>query len=217
MSDWRQEWCGLLNRHTSFLTSVAFSDGKPEFSRECSRARLSNPIPAPHDQSEVSPRRSFGNRRSIRSRRRRHPIRHDAGAARPHGERHPRARNGRGGAGEIRAPWTADGRGRHRHRAVHAVPENRSRRSRLARPGPFRAIGRSRLDADLRAAPSPRLRADDHGGDQALPPDGIDHPRTPRELHHARCGDDHRPARPGPRQRGRHGDRRAAPGGDLRQ
>ena len=48
--------------------------------------------------------------------------------------------------------------------------ENRSGRSGLARPRPLRALGRPRLDADLRAAASARLREDDDRGAQALPP-----------------------------------------------
>ena len=81
--------------------------------------------------------------------------------ARPHGERHPRARDGRGRAGEVRPSRPADGRGRHRDRAVHAIPEIRSGRSDMARPRPLRALGRPRLDAALRAAVSARLRGDD--------------------------------------------------------
>ena len=41
---------------------------------------------------------------------------------------------------------------------------------------------------------------------------GLDDAGSSGELHHARRRDHHRPARPGPRQRGRHGDRRAASG-----
>ena len=135
---------------------------------------------------------------------------HDARAARPHGQRHPRARDGCGRAGEIRPSRPADGRGRHRDRAVHAVPEIRSGRSGLARPRPLRALGRPRLDAALRAAPSARLRGDDDRGDQALPPARLDHARPSGEFRHARRRDHDRAARPGARQRGRHGDRRAA-------
>ena len=42
-------------------------------------------------------------------------------------------------------------------------------------------------------------------------------PGHPGKLHHARRRDHHRPARPGARQRGRHGDRRAASGGRVRR
>ena len=134
-----------------------------------------------------------------------------------HGERHPRAGDGRGRAGEIRPSRPADGRGRHRDRAVHAVPEIRSGRSGLARPRPLRALGRPRLDADLRAASSPRLRGDDDRADQALPPARLDHRRPSGIRPYAGRRDHHRPARPGPRQRGRHGDRRAASRRRVRQ
>ena len=156
-----------------------------------------------HDHSEVASRRRSGSRRTIR----RGVC---ARSARPHGERHPRARDGRGRAGEIRPSRPADGRGRHRDRAVHPLSEVRSRRSVLARPRPLRALGRPRLDADLLAAASARLRADDHRGAQALPPDGLDHARPSGELRDAGARDHDRPARPGTCQRGRHGDRRAA-------
>ena len=72
--------------------------------------------------------------------------------SRPHGERHPRAGDGRGRAGEVRPSRPADGRGRYRDRAVHPLPQIRSGRSGLARPRPLRALGRPRLDAALRAA-----------------------------------------------------------------
>src|SRR5262249_16401430 len=125
-------------------------------------------------------------------------------------------RHGRGRTGEIRPSRPAHGRGRRRDRAVHAVSQVRCRRPRLARPRPLRAVGRSRLDADLRAALSPRLREDDDRGDQALPPVGLDHARPSREFPHAGRGDDDRTARPGTCQRGRHGDRRAAPRRSIR-
>ena len=44
------------------------------------------------------------------------------------------------------------------------LPEIRSGRSEMAGPRPLRAVGRSRLDADLRAAASHRLRVDDDRG-----------------------------------------------------
>ena len=78
-----------------------------------------------------------------------------------HGQCHPRAGDGRGRAGEIRPSRPADGRGRRRDRAVHAVPEIRSGGPGLARPRPLRALGRPRLDAALRAALSHRLCGDD--------------------------------------------------------
>ena len=98
-----------------------------------------------------------------------------ARGTRPHGQRHPRAGHGCGRAGEVRPSGPADGRGRYRHRAVHALPQIRSGRSGLARPRPLRAVGRPRLDAALRAALSPRLRDDDDRRDQALPPARLAH------------------------------------------
>ena len=54
-----------------------------------------------------------------------------------------------------------------------------------------------------------RLRGDDDRRDQALPPARLEDAGPSGEFRHARRRDHHRPARPGPRQRGRHGDRRA--------
>src|SRR5688572_16543727 len=124
--------------------------------------------PVPHDQPEVSPCRSVGGFRPIRSRKPRPAAACRAGAARPHGERDPRACHGRGRAGEIRPSRPADGRGRYGNRAVHSLHEIGSSRSGLAGPRPLRAFGRAWLDADLRAAPPARLRKDDDRGDQAL-------------------------------------------------
>ena len=53
-------------------------------------------------------------------------------------------------------------------------------------------------------------RGDDDRPDQAFPPARLDDRRPSRIRPYARHRDHHRPARPGPRQRGRHGDRRAA-------
>ena len=117
--------------------------------------------------------------------------------SRPHGERHPRAGDGRGRKGQIRPSRPAHGRGRCRHRAVHPLPQIRSGRSGLARPRPLRALGRPRLDAALRAVVSPRLRGDDDRRDQALPPARLAHARPSRARPHARRRDHHRAARPG--------------------
>ena len=56
-----------------------------------------------------------------------------------------------------------------------------------------------------------------HRGDQALPPARLDHARPSGEFRHARHRDHHRSARPGPRQCGRHGDRRAPSRGGVRR
>ena len=75
----------------------------------------------------------------------------------------------------------------------------------LARPRPLRAVGRPRLDAALRAALSDRLRRHDDGRDQAFPPARQPHRGPSRIRPRRRHRDHHRPAGPGPRQRGRHG------------
>ena len=62
-----------------------------------------------------------------------------------------------------------------------------------------------------------RLREDDDRRDQALPPARLAHARPSRARPHARRRNHHRPARPGARQCGRHGDRRAPPRRDLRR
>ena len=127
-----------------------------------------------------------------------------------HGQRHPRAGDGCGRAGEIRPSGPAHGRGRHRDRAVHALSEIRSGRSGMAGSRPLRALGRPRLDAALRTPLSSRLREDDDRRDQALPPAWLAHARPSRTRPHARRRNHHRPARPGTRQRRRHGDCRTA-------
>ena len=85
---------------------------------------------------------------------------------------------------------------------------------RVARPRPVRAVGRPRVDAAVRA-PAPHGIRPAALGDQALPPVGIQDARAPRARTDAGRGDDDRPARPGLRERGGHGDRRAAPRGAL--
>ena len=126
------------------------------------------------------------------------------------GECHPRARHGCRSAGQVRPSRHADGHGRRRDRAVHAIPEVRRRRARLARPRPLRAVGRPRLDAALRAALSHRLSRHDDRGAEAFPPARLQDRRPSRIRPRAGHRDDHRSARPGPRQRRRHGDGRAA-------
>ena len=138
--------------------------------------------------------------------------------SRPHGQCHSRPGDGRGGTGEIRPSRLADGRGRYRDRAVHALSEIRSGRSGLARPRPFRAVGRPRLDADLRAVASRRLRGgDDRRASRISASSDYKTPGHPENFVTARRRDHHRPARPGHRQRGRHGDRGAASRGGVRQ
>ncbi len=134
-----------------------------------------------------------------------------------HGQCDPRAGDGRGRTGEIRPSWPAHGRRRYGDRAVLEIPEIRSGRSGVARPRPFRALGRPRLDADLCTVVSHRLRVGDHRRDQALPPARLQDAGPSGKFHHDRHRDHHRPARPGHRQCRRHGDRGAAHGGRIRQ
>ena len=75
-------------------------------------------------------------------------------------------------------------------------------------PRPVRAVRGPRVDAPVLAAPPDGVRREPRRP-QVVPPVGLDHARPPRVRPDAgRRGDD-RPARPGPRQRRRHGDRRA--------
>ncbi len=131
-------------------------------------------------------------------------------SAQGHGERHPRAGHGRGGEGQVGPSGHADGHGRCGDRAVHALPQVRRLRARLARPRPLRALRRPRLDAALRAAASHRLCRDDDAGARELPPARLQDRGPSRVWARARHRDDHGPAGPGPRQCGRHGARRAA-------
>ena len=84
----------------------------------------------------------------------------------------------------------------------------------LAQPRPLRAVGRSRVDAPVLDAPPDGLRRQPRRP-QGLPPVGLDHPGPPRIRPDPGGRGDDRPARPGPRQRRRHGDRRAAAGGGV--
>ncbi len=72
--------------------------------------------------------------------------------------------------------------------------------SALARPRPFRAVRRARLDAAIRPALPDRLRGHDARRAEALPPAGReDRRRTHPEFGHAYTGIEttHRPAGPG--------------------
>ena len=126
-----------------------------------------------------------------------------------YGECDPRARDGRRRKGEIRPSRAADGRRRYRHRAVHAVPEIRCRRSGMAGPRPLRAIGRARLDAALCAALPHRQYRHDARPAQAFPPARIADAGSSGEFPHQGRRDHDRAARPGHCHLGRHGARRA--------
>ncbi len=81
------------------------------------------------------------------------------------------------------------------------IPEVRRLGAALARPRPLHPVGRPRLDAALFAAASHRLRRHDARRAEAFSPARQPHRRAsgirPRQRHR----DDHRAARPGPRQR----------------
>ena len=166
---------------------------------------LSTPPKGPFHERKSLADGSRGARRASRATGR--SLRH---CPREHGQRNSRAGDGRGGTGEVRPSGHADGHGRRGDRAVLALFEIRPGRSGLARPRPFRAVGRPRLDALVRSALSDRLRSDDDRGDQTLPPARFDHRRPSGIWPRARRRDHHRSARTRARQRGRHGNRREA-------
>ena len=127
------------------------------------------------------------------------------------GQRHPRARHGRGAGRQLRPPRRAHGHGRHGRCAVGPPPAPQPRQPGLGQPRPLRAVQRPRLHADLRAAAPDRLQAADRRTEE-LPPARQQDRRPPRSRPHARRRNDDRPAGPGPHQRGRHGAGREAAG-----
>ena len=128
----------------------------------------------------------------------------------------PRLRHGRPAQGEQRPPGHGDGAGAARPRALQPGHEARPGRSGLARPRPVRAVQRPRVDPAVLAAVPLRLRPRARRP-QAVPPVGVEDARPPRGPPHRRRRGHHRPARPGLRQRRRHGDRRAVPAHPVRQ
>ncbi len=142
---------------------------------------------------------------------------HDARRSFPYGQCDPRAGHGCCRKGQIRASRPADGRRRHRHRAVHAVPEIRRRRSALAGPRPFCSFGRAWLDAAIRAALPHRQCRHDAGADQEFSPARFQDAGPPGKFPHLRRRNHDRPARPGRRLLGRIGIGRAALGGGIRR
>ena len=109
----------------------------------------------------------------------------------------------------------ADGDGAGRVPALHALHAPQPEKCKMVRPRSFRAVGRPRLDAALQHSLSHRLRhlARRH---QAVPPDRQQDSGPSRALVRPRRRDHYRPARPGRRQRGRHGDGGEASRGALR-
>ncbi len=129
--------------------------------------------------------------------------------------------------GELGPPGHAHGDGAGRIRALAAVPALRSRGPDLAQPRPLRAVGRTRLDAALLAA-APRPREGRGPGlrdarravrearrHRALPPARLQGGRPPGVPLDIRRRDHDRTARPGRRDLGRDGDRRAVARGAL--
>ena len=123
-----------------------------------------------------------------------------------HGQRHPRARHGRGGEGQFRPSRHAHGHGRRGDRAVRPVPEVRCR-AHPHWPDRDRFVlsaghGSMLLYALLYLTGYPDMTLDEH---QALPPARQPHRRSSGIRPRARHRDDDRPAGPGPRQFRRHG------------
>ena len=85
---------------------------------------------------------------------------------------------------------------------------------RLAGPRPLRALGGPCLHPPVRDPPSHGLQPLARGA-RAVPPVGVAHPRPSGALPDAGSRDHHRAARPGIRERRRHGDGRALPGAAL--
>ena len=114
--------------------------------------------------------------------------------------------------GQLRPSGHADGRGARGLRALDTPPRLRPARPALARSRPLRPLGRPRLHAAVRAA---------HLTGYDLPLDDLKafrqwdstHARAPGVRRHAGRRDHDRSARPGLRQRRRHGHRRGLPGG----
>ena len=138
---------------------------------------------------------------------------HESGLA--HRQRHSRSGHGRRGEGQLRPPRDADGDGRRRGDPLAAASPLQRQGPALARPGSLRPVGRPRLDAALLDAAPRRLRPVARRP-QGLPPMAQQDPRAPRGRRHRGRGDDHRPPRPGLRQRRRHGARRTDGGGPDR-
>ena len=123
-----------------------------------------------------------------------------------HGERHPGAGDGRRAGGKVGPPGHADGHGGRRHRAVPRGAALRRRRSRVAQPRPLRACRPATARCCfIRCSISPAIRAWTSSELKRFRQLGAKTAGHPEYGHAARHRDDHRPARPGPRQRRRHG------------
>ena len=113
---------------------------------------------------------------------------------RPTGQRHPRPGDGCRRKSQVRPPRHADGHGRRRDRAVHPVHEVRPGRSGLARSRPLRAVGRPRLDADLRAASTCSATTTCRSSSSRPSASWAPHRRPPGIRSRQGHRDDHRPA-----------------------
>ncbi len=135
----------------------------------------------------------------------------ERGAGDPGHQHDPDPGDRRHPEGQLRPPRAAARLRAHGLRVVAAAPQGRPDGADLVRSRPLRAVGRPRLDAAVRPAPPGWLRGVARRP-QGVPAVGQQHPRPPRVARDARRRGHHRPARPGQRQRGRHGAGRAVPG-----
>ena len=144
---------------------------------------------------------------------------------RPAGDRHdPHPLHGCRRGGEERPSRHADGAGAGGVHDLEGFPALRPGRSVVAQPRPVRPLLRPRLDAPLRAdpprghparrpiLPRPRPAGRVARRDPAVPPARQRLRRPSRAPHDRGHRDDHRAARPGLRQLGRHGNRIALAG-----
>ena len=130
------------------------------------------------------------------------------------GRHHPHPLDRWRPAGELRAPRRTDGRRADDVRPVDPPSPPLAAEPGLAQPGPLRAVGRSRVDAPVLDAPPDGLRRQPRRP-QGLPAVGLDHPGSPGIRPDLGGRGDDRTARPGPRERHRHGHRGAAAGGGV--
>ncbi len=152
--------------------------------------------------------------------RQRHPLSRRLDRSRQQGGRHrPPAGCGRRPKGRQRPPRNGD---EPRAGRVPVVPEGHAAqpgRHPLARPRPLRPVLRTFLPDPLHPALPRRLRPG-AGRPEGTSDLGLQDPRPPGVRPHRRRRDHHRPARPGPGQRGRDGDGgppRARPAGPRRR
>ncbi len=100
-------------------------------------------------------------------------------------QRHSRARDRRGGEGQVGPPRHRDGARTADPRPLHAGVAPRSHRPSLGRPGSLCAFLRPCIDAALRATVPRRLRAHPRRH-QGLSPTRVGHAGSPRATAHRR-------------------------------